>query len=238
MERLREIAADWGLLLEEPQLRAFQRYYEELITWNQRINLTAITEYEAVQIRHFADSLAVLLALPDLETRRLHLIDVGTGAGFPGLPLKIANPEWRVTLLESTRKKTVFLEHLVKVLGLEGVEIAWARAEELGQNRHYREQFDLATARAVAELAVLVEYTLPLVRVGGWFIAQKGRASGRELEAARSAIELLGGEYAGTVPYELPGVTGPLHLVVIEKVVPTPTKYPRRPGMPEKRPLG
>ena len=238
MERLKQIAAGWGIHLEESQLQAFQRYYEELIAWNRRVNLTTITAYEAVQVRHFADSLAVLLAVGDLEAEAVRLIDIGTGAGFPGLPLKIVNPGWQVTLVEATRKKTAFLEHLVAALRLEGVEVVWARAEELGRDPRYREGFDLATARAVAELAVLAEYALPLVRVGGRFVAQKGTEPDAELVAARRALERLGGEHVGTLPYELPGVAGPLHLVVVQKVAPTPAKYPRRPGMPEKRPLG
>ena len=238
MERLKSIAAGWGIQLETSQLQAFQRYYEELRAWNRRVNLTTVTGYEAVQVRHFADSLAVLLAVRDLRTAEPRLVDVGSGAGFPGLPLKIVNPTWQVTLVEATRKKTAFLQHLVEVLGLEGVEVVWARAEEVGRAPRYREQFDLATARAVAELAVLAEYALPLVRIGGRFVAQKGTEPEAELEAACRALELLGGEHVGTLPYELPGVAGPLHLVVVRKVAPTPAKYPRRPGMPEKRPLG
>lgn len=238
MERLRQVVAGWGIRLSEDQLEAFQRYYEELIAWNRRVNLTAITDYEEVQVRHFADSLAVLLALEDDRGPGLRLIDIGTGAGFPGLPLKVVRPDWRVVLVESTRKKTAFLEHLVGALGLEGVEVVWARAEEVGRDAHYREGFDLATARAVADLAVLVEYALPLVRVSGWFIAQKGRAPEEELEAAGAAMRLLGGRHVGTVAYHLPGVDGPLHLVLVEKVTSTPAKYPRRPGVPEKRPIG
>lgn len=238
MEFLKHIATDWGIHLDALHFQTFERYYDELIAWNRRMNLTTITAYEAVQVRHFADSLAVLLVVGDLGAEGVRLIDIGSGAGFPGLPLKIVNPAWQVTLVEATRKKTAFLEHLVAVLGLEGVEVVWARAEELGRDPRYREQFDLATARAVAELAVLVEYALPLVRVGGRFVAQKGAEVAEELEHARGAIELLGGAHVDTVPYVLPRVDGPLHLVVIEKVAPTPAQYPRRPGMPGKRPLG
>jgi 16S rRNA (guanine527-N7)-methyltransferase len=238
MEQLKQVAAGWGIHLTTEQLEAFQRYYEELVTWNRRMNLTAITDYEEVQIRHFADSLAVLLALEEAGKSKCRLIDIGTGAGFPGLPLKLARPHWHVTLVESTRKKTTFLRHLVEALDLDDVEVVPARAEEVGQDPRYREQFDLATARAVADLAVLVEYALPLVRIGGRFIAQKGATPEAELEAAGTAIQLLGGRHVATMAYNLPGHDASLHLVVIEKIAPTPAKYPRRPGMPEKRPLG
>lgn len=239
MNLLRATAAGLGIELAPAQLAKFQVFYEQLLDWNQRINLTAITGYEDVQIRHFADSLAVLLAINDEDFGvRRSLIDIGTGAGFPGLPLKIARPAWRVALVESTRKKTEFLEHMIYQLGLDQVDVVWGRAEEVGQDPAYREQFDLAVARAVADMAVLVEYALPLLRVGGRFIAQKETDPYDELQAAEKAIETLGGTHRDTIPYRLPAFDQPLHLVVVEKVAPTPEKYPRRPGMPAKRPIG
>jgi len=239
MEVLREVAGELGVGLDLTQLEMFQTYYEELIDWNQRVNLTAVTDYEEVQIKHFADSLAVLLALAtdDLGDGP-SLVDFGSGAGFPGLPLKIVRPAWRVVLVESTRKKTAFLEHIINQLGLQDTDVVWARAEEVGRDLAYREQFDVAVARAVAGLAVLVEYALPLLRLGGRFVAQKGSDPSDEIRAAEKAIDTLGGGYSSTIPYRLPAFDAPLHLVVIEKVSPTPGKYPRRPGMPAKRPIG
>lgn len=239
LSRLIEIATDFDVVLTPAQRDQFQQYYTELVAWNQRVNLTAITDYADVQVKHFADSLAVLLAIDEAELgSQPALIDVGTGAGFPGLPLKIVRPAWRVTLVDSTRKKTDFLEHVVHELGLDGVQVVWARAEELGQAPAYRGRFDVAVARAVADLAVLAEYALPLLRLGGRFVAQKGTAPEEELATAKEALETLGGAHRDTLLYRLPGFDEPLHLVVIEKVAETPEKYPRRPGMPEKRPLG
>lgn len=238
MDLLRRESAGLGVELTPAQLEMFQTYYEELVAWNQRVNLTTITAHADVQIRHFADSLAVLLALggDDLGDQA-SLVDIGSGAGFPGLPLKIARPTWHVTLVESVRKKTQFLEHMIDILGLEKVDVVWARAEAVGQNPRYRERFDIAVARAVADVAVLVEYALPLLRIGGRFVAQKGTDPRDELRAAENAIAVLGGKYESTLPYRLPATDEPLHLVVIEKMGPTPAKYPRRPGMPAKRPL-
>lgn len=235
---MRNVVTDLGIELTPAQLAMFQTYYEQLVDWNRRVNLTAITDYEDVQIKHFADSLAVLLAIGGDFGAQTSLIDVGSGAGFPGLPLKIVRPAWRVTLVESTHKKTEFLEHMIYQLGLGKIDVVWARAEEVGQEPAYREQFDLAVARAVADVAVLIEYALPLLHVGGRFIAQKGTDPTDELRAAEKALEILGGAHRDTIPYRLPAFGKPLHLVVIDKVAPTPAKYPRRPGMPAKRPIG
>jgi 16S rRNA (guanine527-N7)-methyltransferase len=239
MELLRNVAGDLGIDLTPTQLEMFQTYYEELAAWNRQRNLTAITDYEEVQVKHFADSLAVLPAVDAGDFgESISLVDVGSGAGFPGLPLKIARPAWQVVLVESTRKKTAFLEHIITQLGLQDADVVWARAEDVGRDPAYREQFDIAVARAVADMAVLVEYALPLLHIGGWFVAQKGTDPRDELHAAEKAIETLGGAYRSTIPYRLPAFDEPLHLVVIEKVSPTPGKYPRRPGMPAKRPIG
>jgi 16S rRNA (guanine527-N7)-methyltransferase len=240
MQLLVESVRALGLRLTPEQREAFQRYYEELVAWNQKFNLTAITDYEQVQIRHFLDSLSCLLA--DESRRTLgrlgaRVIDIGTGAGFPGIPLKLVCNLAHFTLLEATRKKVTFLEHIISTLGLRSVTPIHARAEELAHEPTHRQRYDLALARAVAELPVVAEYTLPFCRVGGWVIAQKGEAGAAEAWSAERAITMLGGELRRVVPVELPGLPEDRSLVVIEKVSPTPDSYPRRPGVPGKRPL-
>jgi 16S rRNA (guanine527-N7)-methyltransferase len=236
MEQLVAGARAWGLELTPEQVAAFQVYYEELVAWNRRVNLTSITEYEEVQTKHFLDSLSCLQVLHDLSASP-SCIDIGAGAGFPGLPLKIVMPQMRLTLLESTGKKVDFLEHVVAKLRLLEAAVVGGRAEELGRQTEVRESFDVAVARAVASLSVLVEYALPLVRVGGVFVAQKGGEVEDEVNAAGSAITLLGGELTEVRAVEVPELDAPRSLVVMAKVSPTPQKYPRRPGIPAKRPL-
>jgi 16S rRNA (guanine527-N7)-methyltransferase len=236
MEQLVAGARAWGLELTAEQVQAFERYYQELMAWNERVNLTSVTDREGAQVKHFLDSLSCLQVLDTLSPG-VRCIDIGAGAGFPGLPLKMVRPNVRMTLLESVGKKVGFLDHIVKVLGLEDVDVVQGRAEELGRHRDYREVFGVALARAVAQMAVLVEYSLPLVRVGGVFVAQKGSAVEEEVEAARGAMTLLGGELAEIRAVDVPGLDAPRHLVVVAKVAPTPGKYPRRPGIPAKRPL-
>ncbi len=237
MEQLVAGACEWGLELTTEQVQAFELYYRELVAWNERINLTAITGYEEVQVKHFLDSLSCSQALTGLPAGWT-CIDIGAGAGFPGLPLKIAFPRMRLTVMESTGKKAAFLEHIVAELGLSGVDVFRGRAEEAGREPGLRESFDAALARAVATLPVLVEYALPLVRVGGLFVAQKGSELQEEVEAARGAMKLLGGELAEVRSVDVPGLDAARHLVVVAKVAPTPDRYPRRPGIPAKRPLG
>jgi len=253
MELLREGARVLGLHLTAEHVRAFQIYYRELGAWNRKFNLTTVTRCEEVQLKHFLDSLTCLLALPvpgadrgkrlpnvvPLSSKETPLlcIDVGTGAGFPGLPMKILRPALHMTLLESARKKITFLEHLVKCLGLESVKTLWARAEEAGQDAHHRERYDVVLARAVADLAVLVEYCLPLCRKGGCFIAQKGAEVEAELKRAEAATNLLGGKLREVKTLHLPGLKELRSLVLIDKVGQTPVKYPRRPGIPSKRPI-
>lgn len=232
-------AAELGVPLTPRQLAAFERYRHELLAWNERVNLTSITEPDEVERRHFVDSLTCLLGLNDLLEERpaATLIDIGTGGGFPGLPLKIARPEIQLTLLDSVRKKTEFLEYLVCALGLRDVTIVTARAEELGQHPQYRERYDAAVSRALAELPVLLELCLPFVRVGGRLVApRRGDLLAQQAEAERAARE-LGGVFRAPIPVDLgPGYTG-YGLVVVDKVAPTPPRYPRRPGIPAKRPL-
>jgi 16S rRNA (guanine527-N7)-methyltransferase len=231
-----------GIPLDPEQLGAFETYYETLLAWNARINLTRITDYEEVQVKHFLDSLSCLAAVQHVEGVSADLdgwgvIDVGSGAGFPGMPLKIAFPALSLTLLEATGKKVEFLQELIERLGLEGVTLVKARAEEVGQDPNHREGYDLALARALAEMSTLAELTLPLVRVGGMVIAQKGEDPLAEVESAERAIAILGGQVREVLSVTVPGLEAARHLVILEKTAATPSRYPRRPGMPNKRPL-
>jgi 16S rRNA (guanine527-N7)-methyltransferase len=238
MESLTAGARELQIKLSPHHLLAFETYYQELMAWNQRFNLTAITDWEGVLVRHFLDSLSCLKGLPREQLAAgARVIDVGTGAGFPGLPLKVVCPGMRLTLLEATRKKVTYLENLVRVLGLEGVDVIHGRAEELGRDPAHRELYDWALARAVAEMPTLAEYLLPLVRVGGAALAQKGESAAAEVHGADAAIVTLGGRVRQLVPVELRGLAETRYLVVVDKVAATPEKYPRRPGMPHKRPL-
>jgi 16S rRNA (guanine527-N7)-methyltransferase len=225
-----------GLELSADQQQAFERYAQELIRWNEtRVNLTAITDPLAIEMRHFLDSLSVLRAVPLPPHTRV--IDVGAGAGFPGLPLRIACPSIQLSLLEATGKKITFLEHVVKTLNLSNVKLINLRAEEAGQQAAYREQYDVVLARAVAHLPILVEYLLPLCRIGGRCVALKGESAATEVSAAERAMTLLGGRMAQLTPVELPHVAETHYLIVIEKIAATPPHFPRRPGIPSKKPL-
>jgi 16S rRNA (guanine527-N7)-methyltransferase len=224
-----------GLSLTRRQLEAFTVYGEELVAWNARVNLTAITDPDAIEVKHFLDSLTLVPYLGRWVTGRL--VDVGTGAGFPGLPLKIACPSLRVSLVEATGKKADFCRHIVTRLELEGVDVVHARAEEVGQDPQHRQRYDVAVARSVASMPVLAEYLLPLVRLGGRAIAQKGESGPAEAHAAQVAVARLGGRLTQVSPVELPGVAEARYLVLMEKVAATPPDYPRRPGLPSRHPL-
>jgi 16S rRNA (guanine527-N7)-methyltransferase len=231
-------AGRMGLELTDGQLALFRRYYEELGAWNARVNLTAIVEWDAVQIQHFLDSLTCMGVLPPAARAAPYaIVDVGAGAGFPGVPLKIVLSHARLTLIESVGKKAAFLRHVAQVLGLEQVEVLTLRAEEAGRQSPHRAGYDLAVARAVAALPVLVEYMLPLVQVGGLVVAMKGRDVQEEVAAAQRAIHALGGQLAVVHPVTLPGLDGPRHLVVVAKVRRTPPQFPRQTGIPGKHPL-
>ena len=237
MNTLVEGAARLGIDLDGEQVERFGSYYEELIAWNENINLTAVTDRAEVQERHFLDSLAVASALPAAVLNgRGRLLDVGSGAGFPGLPLKIASPRIDLTLLEATAKKTAFLRHVVDKLGLEGVKVVTGRAEEEAHESEMREQFGAVVSRAVARLDVLAELCLPFCAVGGVMVAQKGPEVEEELCEARNAIETMGGRVEDRGMLVRPPV-GIGTLVVIQKQRATPPSYPRRPGIPSKRPL-
>ncbi|MBN1535898.1 MAG: 16S rRNA (guanine(527)-N(7))-methyltransferase RsmG [Anaerolineales bacterium] len=224
-----------GISLSSGQLNSLLQFEAELLDWNTRFNLTAIQEPEKIRSKHFLDSLTCLTVIKEKPIERL--IDIGTGAGFPGIPLKIACPQLHVTLVESVGKKANFCRHIVKSLGLDGVEVVQERAETLGQMPHYREKFDWVVARAVAALPILVEYLLPLARIGGSAIAMKGESGPAEAHAADRATHLLGGRLRRLTPIILPGVVDERYLVVIDKVAATPLRYPRRVGIPAKKPI-
>ncbi len=224
-----------GIQLSSRQLNALEIYERELLHWNEHTNLTAIREPEQIRIKHFLDSLTCLMVMR--ETPPARIVDVGTGAGFPGLPLKIIYPAMQLTLVESVGKKADFCRHVVQTLGLDGVQVVQERAEVLGQMAEHRQQYDWALARAVAVMNVLVEYLLPLVRIGGAALALKGESAPAEAHASEHATRLLGGHLRKLIPITLPGVVEDRYLVVIDKVAATPNAYPRRVGMPSKHPL-
>jgi len=239
METLIEGAAKLGLSVSSAQAKRFELYYQELIDWNKKTNLTAITDYSEVQLKHFLDSLTVTLALPEegMERTDFNIIDVGTGAGFPGIPLKILFPQPRLVLLESTAKKATFLQHVIRKLELENVEVLNSRAEDAAHLSLYREQFALALSRAVASLPTLVELALPFCRVGGRFIAQKKGDIDQEVNKAKKAIAVLGGKLNQIKEIKLNEFSDVRYLVVIDKIGLTPGKYPRRSGLPSRRPI-
>ncbi len=230
-----EVQRITGLRLTPRQVAAFEIYERELLDWNEMFNLTAIRDPEGIRTKHFLDSLTCLIEMREFPPNRL--IDVGTGAGFPGIPLKIVMPNMQLTLVESVGKKANFCSHIVDMLNLEHVEVISSRAEEVGQSPKHREAYDWAVARAVAALPVLVEYLLPLVHIGGNILAQKGESGPMEAHAADKACRILGGRLKRVTPVVLPGVAEQRFLIVIQKVAATPPKYPRRVGIALKSPL-
>ncbi len=235
-QSLRDAARETlGIDLSKRQIEAFSWYGEELRIWNERFNLTAITSKEDIETKHFLDSLSCVLARQFQPSGAV--VDIGTGAGFPGLPLKIVFPQIQLTLLESIEKKVSFCRHVVKEMKLKKVTVEQSRAESHGRETEHRESYDTALARAVAPLTVVVEYALPLIKVGGCAILQKGETGPAEAQSAEKAIHILGGRMEQIVKVELPGIAETRYLLVIRKVAATPDRYPRRTGIPAKRPI-
>ena len=237
MDLLKAGAAALGVYLDSLQIAQFHRYYQELVDWNRRVNLTSVTGCIEVQSRHFVDSLSVIAVLNGSLLDSGRVLDVGSGAGFPGLPLKIAFPRLNITLMDATSKKASFLRHVSRVLGLDDVKVLAGRAETLAHDPVLREEFDLVFSRAVAQLPVLAEFTLPFCRLGGLVVAQKGAGVDVEVRQARKAIETVGGTLKEVREVRLADFDAGAALVVIEKKATTPPMYPRRPGIPAKRPL-
>lgn len=229
-------AAELNIHLTPGQIDQFETYLALLLDWNRRLNLTAVRDPELIRYRHFLDSLTCVLAIGSPHGP-FSLVDVGSGAGFPGIPLKIFYPQMQLTLVESVGKKARFLEAVVAELGVSDTAVHTERAEVLGQMASFREQYDWAAARAVAELRVLAEYLLPLCQLGGHMLAQKGPAAPQEVAAAMPAIKTLGGDTPILTPVRLPDKADAQLLVVVRKTAVTSPKYPRRPGIPGKRPL-
>ena len=234
-EHLRGVAAAMGVVVDDLQMEKFAAYYEFLLEYNQKVNLTRITEPLDVAVKHFGDSFFLLK--PGLIPAGVRVADIGTGAGVPGIPLAIMRPDLRVVLVDSLRKRTVFLTEAVERLELANVEVVWSRAEDLGHKPDFRERFDVVLARAVASLNVLTELCLPLVKKGGAFLALKGPRAQEELAQAQAAIALLGGGGATLLEAELPIQPEVRAILQIHKRKPTPAKFPRKAGLPERTPL-
>ena len=224
-----------GITITPEHMAQFIRYKEELLYWNSKFNLTAIKDEEGIMFKHFLDSLTCYYLLPDLRGKKV--IDIGSGAGFPGIPLRVMQ-EFPLTLVDATRKKTEFLQHICDILQIADVTVVHGRAEKLGQDHSMREKFQVVTARAVARLDVLLELSLPLLEIDGYFLAQKGAELGKEMIAAEHALKKLGGVLEARSSLALPGGIGKRELLLFRKLDQTPAKYPRRVGVPEKKPLG
>ena len=224
-----------GVSLTKKQIDQFLIYYEMLVEWNEKINLTAITEFQDVMKKHFVDSVSLIKAY-DI-TKNVNVIDVGTGAGFPGLALKIAYPQLQVTLLDSLNKRILFLNAVIEKLNLSGIDTIHGRAEDYAKPGKLREKFDLCVSRAVANLSTLSEYCLPFVKKGGMFISYKSEKISEEMEMAENAISILGGNVKNQVEFMLPDSNIYRNLFVIEKIKETPKKFPRKAGLPSKEPL-
>ncbi len=226
-----------NITLTDKQTEQFLQYYEMLVEKNKVMNLTGITEYEEVIQKHFLDSLSLIRVISDIDSQKLTVIDLGTGAGFPGLPLKIAFPELEITLMDSLNKRILFLQEVIDALGLKKVSAVHGRAEEMAANAAHRQQYDLCVSRAVSNLAVLTEYCLPFVKKGGLFVSYKSADSDAEIQEGKKAISILGGKLTTVDKFQLPDSDLGRALVCIKKVKDTPKKYPRKAGTPAKLPL-
>ena len=232
-EGLLEKASTMGVRFSVEQMDKFYKYMNLLIEWNEKINLTAIIEPNEIILKHFIDSITILKDIKDGST----VVDVGTGAGFPGIPLSIMNPTLKITLVDSLNKRLIFLQDVINELDLKNVELVHARAEEFGRNKKYREKFDIATSRAVANLATLSEYLLPLVKINGKVISMKAGNASQEIEDAKKAIKTLGGNINNIEEFNLPQSDIGRTIIIIDKIKETPGKYPRKPGTPSKEPI-
>ncbi len=232
-EKLKQQSKELDILLNEEQIKQFYKYMNLLIEWNQKINLTAITEPEEIIQKHFVDSITIEKYL----NKNAEIIDVGTGAGFPGIPLKIIRPDLKITLLDSLNKRVNFLNNVIENLELSSIYSIHARVEEFGKVSQYREKFDVATSRAVANLATLSEYLIPLVKQGGYAISMKGSEVNEEIEQSKKAINILGGKIEKVDTFKLPQSDITRNIIVIKKEKQTPNKYPRKPGTPTKEPI-
>lgn len=232
-KKMQEYANEIGILLHEEQINQFYQYMQLLLEWNKKINLTAITNPEEIILKHFIDSMTIASHIQ----KNKKLIDVGTGAGFPGIPLKIMRDDIEVILLDSLNKRVNFLKDVIEQLGLTKIESIHSRVEELGKNKKYRESFDYATSRAVANLSTLAEYLMPLVKLNGFCISMKGPNIEEEIQQSKKAISMLGGTVEQIEEFQLPRSTMDRNVIVIRKVKPTPAKFPRKSGIPAKEPI-
>jgi 16S rRNA (guanine527-N7)-methyltransferase len=235
IEQFKAMLLEKGIALSDEQLDQFDQYFHTLVEWNEKMNLTAITDQEDVYLKHFYDSISAAFYFDFKQP--LHLCDVGAGAGFPSIPIKIAFPHLEVTIVDSLNKRITFLNHLANVLKLENVHFIHDRAETFGVNPAHRESYDLVTARAVARMSVLSELCLPLVKVGGHFIAMKAAHANDELNIGKKAITTLGGRVEQMHTFTLPMEESERNILVIKKEKQTPKKYPRKPGTPGKMPI-
>lgn len=235
VEQFQSMLAERGISLSERQLEQFDIYFRTLVEWNEKMNLTAITEKEEVYLKHFFDSITA--AFHHDFSKPFSICDVGAGAGFPSIPLKICFPHLKVTIVDSLQKRITFLNHLAAQLELKDVAFCHDRAETFGKKEGVRESFDIVMARAVARLSVLSELCLPLVKVGGTFIAMKGAAANEEIEKGKHALQVLGGELKEIATFQLPFEESERNILSIEKKRKTPKKYPRKPGTPNKLPI-
>lgn len=232
-QNMKQYAKKIGIVLEEEQIEQFYQYEKLLLIWNEKINLTAITKPEEIILKHFIDSMTIAKYIGANKT----LVDVGTGAGFPGIPLKIIRKGIQITLLDSLNKRVQFLNEIIKQLELKEVETIHGRVEEFGKNKKYREKFDYATSRAVANLTTLSEYLLPLVKIEGKCICMKGSTVKEEIDQSQKAIAILGGKIEEIEAFQLPESDIDRHIVLLRKIKQTPAKYPRKPGTPSKEPI-
>lgn len=236
-DRLSRELNQFSIILENSQINQFYQYYELLDEWNKVMNLTAITDQNEVITKHFVDSLALVKAMGEISTKEYKIIDIGTGAVFPGIPLKIAFPQLKITLMDSLNKRIKFLNEVIEQLGLKEITAVHSRAEDLGRDKDYREKYDLSVSRAVANLSTLSEYCMPFVKPGGFFISYKSGKIEEELSSAKHAIFLLGGKVNRIESFTLDGAEAERTLIKIEKVSEISKRYPRKAGVPGKEPL-